>query len=655
MKQIFFILLLFILAAVVYSQDNLESIAKSDFKKFQYYKKLQKVQYPGDEAIDVTYYKLELNITSVPKYLSGATIIGIKPKGSGINTFFLDLQSRMNVDSVVLNNQQLGFLHSDDRLHITLPKVYDQGEQFYVKVCYAGIPNESEFGHYIETTHNGQRIISTVSEPYGAKDWFVCKDSPGDKADSSEVWITCPSGMIPVSNGTLESDIDNGNGTHTVKWKNHYPIAHYLISISLTNYIVYTHYFKYTPTDSMIVTDYVFPEDFNAQLRSELDRQLLMLKVFSERFGLYPFIKEKYGQAKFVGGGGIENQTISSLVSQVSEGMTVHEVAHQWFGNKITCADWNNIWINEGFAEYATYIFNEDTYGKDRYNLNIKYGMSIAKEAKGSVYIQDISSEEKIFDWKLTYKKGSIILHMLRGIVGDSIFFEILRTYLSDPELAYKTAVISDFAAIAEKVYGQSLKYFFDEWIYGENYPGYGFTWSSKSAGDNNYQVSINLSQVVNTNPVFFTMPVQFKITAGGRDTIVTVFNDQQNQSFTINVKGIPAAVVFDPHNFILKDMITTEVVNYDPVITPYKLDQNYPNPFNPSTVISFSLPEANTVTISVYNSIGELVEVLVNEQLYEAGDHEVIYNGISSSGGVYIVDFRTRNFRKQNKMVLVK
>ncbi|MGE5411511.1 MAG: M1 family aminopeptidase [Clostridiales bacterium] len=665
MRLKFVTFFLLVLSATALSQNNndFDKIVKTEAGRFNKLQNLNKIMYPGDSTIDVTYYKLELNIANTPHVLKGVTTIGIKSNSVSLTTFFLDLQGGMTADSVVLDNQRLTISHTNNQLFITLPRAYNMGELFYLKAYYQGDPDPSGFGSYIDTTHNGQRIVWTLSEPYGAKDWFVCKDTPADKVDSSDVWVTCPSAMVVASNGTLQSDQDNGNGTHTVKWKNHYRIAQYLISIALTNYTLYTNYFKYSPTDSMIVTHFVFPENFNDQTRAQMNQTLLMLKIYSDRFGLYPFIKEKYGHAQFMWGGGMEHQTITSLVD-FSETLVSHELGHQWFGDKVTCARWQDIWLNEGFAEYTTAVYFEGAYGKDRYNSDISYEMQRAKFAKGSVFVQDISSTDEIFNGPRSYAKGAVVLHMLRAIVGDSTFFKILRNYLVDPKLSYNVAITQDFQAVAERIYGQSLKYFFDEWIFGENYPQYNFSWSSKTNA-NSSQVSINLNQKTNSNPTFFTMPVQFKISTSLGDTLVTVMNNSQNQTFTLTVNGTASNVSFDPNNLILKDIIVTGVDDHTTAgEIDFRLDQNFPNPFNPETKIKFQIAKSSNsskqnikwVTLKIFDILGNEIATLLDD-FRPAGEYEISFNaenyGLSS--GIYYYQLKADDFTDSKKMMYLK
>ena len=310
-------------------------------------------------------------------------------------------------------------------------------------------------------------VIWTLSEPYGASDWFPCKDTPADKADSSDVWITVDKNLYGVSNGILIGIVKNPDNTSTYKWTNKYPIAQYLISLAISDYTIYKNYFKYSEKDSMPVINYIFPENL-ASYKANLDKVPNMLRVTSDYFGLYPFIKEKYGNAEmgWKGGGGMEHQTVSSM-SNFSETVLVHELVHQWFGDKITCRDWQDIWLNEGFATYGEMLYAQKVYGDSAYNDFVTLEMARAKNAKGSIYVQDISSISEIFNGNRSYSKGGIVLHMLRGVVGDSIFFKILKTYSNDPLVAYGTAVTADFQRDAEAVYGEDLEYFFNEWIYG--------------------------------------------------------------------------------------------------------------------------------------------------------------------------------------------
>ena len=616
-----------------------------------------KVAYPGDSTIDVTYYKLDLNIKYQPSdYLKAIVTIGAKSVKSSLNNFFLDLQNSLTVDSVLLNNKKLVFIHDNAKLNIKLGQTYSNGEKFSVKIYYQGVPGATGFGSFIFGQHNnGDPSIWSLSEPYGASDWWPCKDTPGDKADSSDVWITCDGALTGVSNGTLISVDENPDGTKTYKWKNQYPIAQYLISVAISNYRKYVTYFHYAVNDSMPIENFVYPEYFNTA-KADIDKTANMLKIFSDRFGLYPFIKEKYGQVQFGWGGGMEHQTITSL-GGFGEDIQAHELAHQWFGDKVTCADWNDIWLNEGFATYSEAVYFEATGGEGAYGNMISNDMNNAKNAIGSVYVNDISSIAQIFDSDRSYAKGAVVLHMLRGIVGDSTFFKILRTYLVDPKLSYNVATTGDFQRVAESVYGSSLDYFFKEWIYGQNFPSYTVTWSNEDAGNNIYNISLNIYQANNGDPVFFTMPIKIKISTSIKDTVVTVFNDKMDQTFNFSVEGKPTDLIFDPYNQILKQVAILDSID---LTKPQSFDllQNYPNPFNPGTKILFSIPVTKKgfvpVKLQVYNSLGQLVKTLINEEK-PSGSYQVIFDGKDLPSGVYIYRLTSGTYTISKKMMLLK
>src|ERR1035437_827499 len=349
MKVYYTIFVCFLISLTASAQKNV--IADIESKQFAHTNKLQKVLYPGDSTIDIKYYKLDLTLTYATQNLRGAVTVNLKPTSS-LSHFFLDLQNSLTVDSISINGIGNQFNHTNNQIIVTLPRIFNANELISTLIYYHGIPGSSGFGSFTFGSHNFKPVIYTLSEPYGASDWFPCKDTPADKADSSDQWITCSSDLYAVSNGKLMDIIDNGNGTKTFKWKNSYPIAQYLLSLAVTNYTVYTNYYKYSPLDSMPVVHHVYPETFPL-VQDVLDKTTLMIKIYSDRFGQYPFLKEKYGHAQFGWGGGMEHQTCSSM-GGFSEDLISHELAHQWFGDKITCKNWHHIWLNEGFATYCT-------------------------------------------------------------------------------------------------------------------------------------------------------------------------------------------------------------------------------------------------------------------------------------------------------------
>ncbi len=655
MSKLFLLISVLFVASTYNGQENTCSFAKSaNMKKvFQY----NKTAYPGDNSFDATYYKLNLIIDYDSEFLNGEVTINGLSKSENLSSIFLDLQNSFNVDSVKYMNNSLEYSHQSAKLYINFPLPLGTDEEFSLVVFYQGKPGSSGFGSFeFSNTTGGHPAIWTLSEPYGASDWWPCKDSPADKVDSSDVIVTADNDFVTVSNGKLIETIDNGNGTKTYNWKNSYPIAHYLISLAMANYNTFEEYWNYNGTDSMQVIHYNYPENLTTTRINQLKKTIPMLNEFSEMFGLYPFINEKYGHAEFGWSGGMEHQTISSMGS-FGEDIVSHELAHQWFGDKITCANWQNIWLNEGFATYSEALWLEKAYGKTRYNSKIIDEMGsptkwwTAKAANGSIYVKDISSVNSIFNSARSYAKGAIVLHMLRGVLGDEDFFKVIYEYSNHPEFAFKAAVTEDFQAVAEEVSGEDLDYFFDEWIYGENYPKYNYSYIIDPSTSN---LIVNILQFTNTNPTYFTMPIQLRLYNTEIDTIVTVFSNQRSQIFEFPGINSITNVIFDPNNWIMKDV--DYVANIDEIINPneFNLYQNYPNPFNPNTNIKYSIPTKENVSLKIYDILGNEISILVDEQKI-AGTYEVDFDASNLPTGIYFYVLKAGNYIQSNKMLFLK
>ncbi len=647
-----FLTILILLSSVsLFAQSAGNECQTAKVRAFKQMKSMGKLYYPGDQNIDVTYYKLDLNISYSPQQITGAVTIDAKSLEDNLTSVFYDLQNALTVDSVVAPSGRLTFTHSGNKINLTLDRAYNIGELFEVVVYYHGVPGSSGFGSFEFSSHSGHPIIWTLSEPYGASDWFPGKDSPADKVDSCDVIVTAADNFYTVSNGVLISEVDNGDGTKTFHWKEHHPIAQYLISLALTNYAEYDNYYV-VGQDSMIVRHFNYPENLNSTREARLNKTVGMLEYYHDIYGLYPYFDEKYGHAEFGWSGGMEHQTCTSI-GAYGETIIAHELAHQWFGDKVTCATWHDIWLNEGFATYTEALWLGHVYGEGAYDDRIASYMSTAKYAYGPIYVQDISNVNSIFNYARSYAKGAVVIHMLRGIVGDSTFFNILQSYLNDPRYAYNSATTDQFAAVASAVSGTDLTYFFDEWIYGENYPKYRVEFK-RVFSDSNYYAIVTLIQNTNTNPRFFTMPVQLKITTEQGDTLVTVFNDAVNQSFLIEVNSYPLSVEMDPNNLILKDILGTTDVEDETLPAEFTLSQNYPNPFNPTTKINYALPKDEFVTLKVFNILGEEVAKLVEGRV-TAGSHSVEFDASNLSSGTYIYRLTAGKFVSTKKMILLK
>ena len=628
-----------------YNGSNFKTCTKASL----YPENMPVLPYPGgDSSIIISCYNLSLDILNNPDLIRGNAELYIRKKTFPDNTLFLNLSNSLNVDSVKINEITVNYIHQNDILTVSGWNNFIPDSVYKVRIIYGGLPVPTGFGSFIFGSHSSSRVIWSLSQPYGAQDWFPCKNSIYDKADSSKVSITCSENLTGISNGNLINVINNQYGTKTYIWKNSYPISVYLISVAVSDYYEYKNYYRYSQSDSLEIVHYVYPEMFSG-LKEQLDKTPGMMNIFSKKFGEYPFIREKYGHAQANFSGGMEHQTITTI-GVFTEGVIAHELSHQWFGDKITCRDWHHIWLNEGFATYSEGIYIESIYGKQSYKDFMNSKMYEARQAKGTLYVQNIELISEIFNGYRSYSKGSVVLHMLRGVVGDSAFFRILRNYANDTALSYGVAVTEDFRRICESESGMELGYFFNQWIYGENYPKYIIEWSYEKEYENFYGVKVKLIQKANTSPTYFKMPVEMLIKTDLSDTLIKVFNDSLIQDFYFSVKGKPGSLKFDPDDKILKEKTGDDIY----VKISYKLNQNYPNPFNPKTTIEYEIYNYDNVKLSIFDIRGREIMILVNEK-QRPGFYKIEFKPQNLSSGIYFYRIISGDFTDTKKLVYLK
>ncbi len=555
-SALWYVVLLLLSTSILFSQDvrdpgHRESLAKTE--SLRYKTSFLSAQAPSDPRYDALYYKLDITITTAPKpnYLTGYVVMRAKSLRDGLTVISLDLMNSMTVDSVRCGGTPVSFTQFSHYFDIQLDQAYGTGDIFEVIVYYRGLPGSSGFGSFAFLSHLGTPWVWSLSEPNGAKDWWPCKDHPSDKADSADILITCSSSFKAGSNGRLIQVTDNGNSTRTYHWQTRYPISAYLISVTLTNFSEFTNWWKYQPGDSMPVLNYVLPEHLSSA-QSSLPKTIGMLNVFSNMFGRYPFVNEKYGHCEFGWGGAMEHQTMTST-GTFNEFTIAHELAHQWFGDMITCRTWGHLWLNEGFATYCESLYAEALYGKAAFWSNVINDMNAAKNATGTLFLTDSSNVNYMFNYNRVYAKGATVLHMLRRVLGDSVFFDAMYNYANDPDLKFGTATTLDFQEVCEETSGRDLDYFFNEWIYGQGFPNYTYWYRTDPASGGGHKVTIGVNQSIRTNPAYFTMPIDIKLTASGWDTSFTVFNDQALQTFSVVVSHQPVSVLFDSAGWIMK------------------------------------------------------------------------------------------------------
>lgn len=509
---------------------------------------------------DATYYRIEMSIDEVAKVIYSQVTMTALARVGGFSTPTLHLRNELIVDSVYAGGLPSAWSHASGFLYITLNSAFDTGEEFDVIIWYHGTPATGglmgfNFGYQGSGTARTS-MISTLSEPYLAQSWWPCKDTPSDKADSTDMIVTVNSDFYAVSNGVLRDSVDNGNGATTYSWHEANPITTYLVSLAITNYERFDRWYHYGPgdRDSMPVRFYSYPDKL-ADALAGWPIAVDQIGFFSETFGEYPFIAEKYGMAHFNWGGAMEHQTVTSATSSsfgFDPYLVAHELSHQWWGDMITCRNWHHIWMNEGFASYCEALWAEHTGGPLAYR---NYMDGMAYYSDGRVYMDDTTNANGIFATRV-YDKGAWVLHMLRGVLGNDTFFNVLKTYYNDPSHQHKDVITEEFQALAETVSGVDLDYFFSEWVYGYYYPRYAFSWTSEPRKDNFYNVYVHIRQYQSTTPPVFTMPVELKFNGLGGTPVFRVTNDKREQDYVFAVPHVPSSVEFDAEHRILKTLV---------------------------------------------------------------------------------------------------
>ncbi|MBN1352336.1 T9SS type A sorting domain-containing protein [candidate division KSB1 bacterium] len=521
----------------------------------------------GQEQFDVTFYRIALAIFPPEEKLAGSVVIRAKSTVDGLTEIILDLYNTMAISSITGN---VGcFSHNNDFINVELDRAYYADEVFEIEIHYSGKPERVElssggnFNPFLFVHTRRAETVCSESCPYYARAWWPCKDTPSDKPDSVHLAITIPEDLDLAASGKFIGTNDNQDGTATHYWHVLNPIATYLIAIQITDYARLSEKYVSASGDSMDLLYYVFPEDCTLAL-ANLKKIRKMLDVLSHYFGEYPYLNEKYAMVEYLGAwAAMEYQTLSCFNSSfIADEMTaLHELAHQWYGDCVTPRDFRHSWVSEGFAVYAEALYLEYDKGIKRYHSYMN-NSSNALSFTGRIYRDDISSPYTVYDL-IVYDKGAWVLHMLRRVLGDAVFFQAIREYRYRFE--YGSATTEDLQTVCEEVSGKDLQYFFRQWIYDYWHPEYVLGWNQRDMGDGTFLVTGFIDQQQTLGPLF-SMPVDITIETGAGDTTFTQFVDEQGESFEISVLQQPLKVILDRDGWILKEVseINKPVIIYD-------------------------------------------------------------------------------------------
>jgi aminopeptidase N len=511
------------------------------------------------DCYDVKYYKLDIALENNSRAVSGNVRMLAQNLAQPLDSVAFELYPSFTIDSIVVNGRRSpGLRRAGPDVTARLPQSVPANTLFSTIVYYRGTAprgNSAAIGNALSTelvAGYGVNVTWSLSEPFSAHEWWPCKQVLTDKADSVDVWVTTNGVNKVGSNGVLERVTPLPNAKSRYEWKHRAkPIAYYLVSVAVAPYVEYVNYANPAGGPQIPIVNYVYNQAALNSYRAEIDRTPGFLEHFSSLVGLYPFATEKYGHSMAPIGGGMEHQTMTTQ-DGFNFTLTAHELFHQWFGNNVTCASWEDIWLNESFASYGEYL------SLSRFPLpgfTARQWMSDAQafasqNPGGSVRVPDTTNVGRIFSSRLSYKKGATVIHMLRYLLNDDAkFFRALRTYQST--YSGRTARTIDLQRVFEAEAGRPLQYFFDQWYRGEGYPTFNVRWNQM---DQSLYLRTTETVSMPTVTPFFDTDVDYKLNfTDGTNQTVRLRQSQQLSSFMVPVSKTVASVTVDVEGWLLK------------------------------------------------------------------------------------------------------
>ena len=557
-----------------------KSMIKTELK--QYSKMLNYNVNPNTLNYDLKYQRLELDLDPAVQYVSGTVTNHFVPN-TNITSIYFDLSNTLTVSEVKYHGANLSFTQlATKELKIDFPTARPAATLDSLSIKYAGVPDTggSAGDAFTIDVQDGTPALFTLSEPYGAQEWFPTKQSMNDKIEKVDMIVTTPNQYNVASNGKLFSEIALSGNKKRTFWQTNYAIPAYLIALGITNYVKMN---DTMGTPPFPFVNYIYPSTTaNSTIMANIDWTKNIMDVFEQNFGAYPYRNEKYGHMEFGWGGGMEHSTMSSMGSW-GKGIIAHELAHQWFGDKVTCGAWNDIWLSEGFATFGEHLANEKLLmNATQFQSYLLSEMNyVTQSTGGSVYVSDanLSNTNAIFSSRLSYSKGGYVVRMMKWVLGDAVFYQALKDYHNRPNLAYNYVRTDDLKNSFLTSTGKDFTEFFNDWIYGQGYPTYQIKWNQTADKVLRFKVSQTQSH---PSVSFFEMPLPIKVTGtAGQIAYVVLDNTTNNQSFAEAIPFTISSIKFNYDNQIItKSSTVTKDTSILAAIDSAKDEVRiYPNP----------------------------------------------------------------------------
>ena len=523
-------------------------------------------QYPINKNIDIKHYVFQLRLTDSNDEIIGTTQVTVNFKQAGMQNFRLDLintstekkDKGMVVEGVSISNTTVNYTHENDALIIYLPKSSVANETITFTIKYHGIPFD---GLRIGATKFGDRSFFNENWPNRGRHWLPILDHPSDKA-TSEFIVTAPAHYKVVSNGLLLEESSLGNNTMLTHWKQSVPVSSWLFVLGVADFAV-----QYVDDfEGKSIQTWVYSKNREAGFYDFKEPTKKVLAFYTKYVGPYAYEKLANIQTPSVNGGMETSSAIfygENLVNgkgdERTKNIVVHEIAHQWFGNAVTEATWDDAWLSEGFATFFTLLYYENQYGQAEYNNRIikakKAVLDMTIKMPDFSIIAPRTAEKEAVTTGLTYQKGAWFLHMLRDKIGEQNFQKGIKSYYK--KFYNANATTDEFRMEMEKAAGLDLKVFFKQWLYQPVNPKIDAIWTYDATS---HKININLTQSQLTN-FNFDIPIEIGyFTKDSKTPLLLKMNLNKKQlSQSFNVKGVPENIEVDPRNVLLSSNTITK------------------------------------------------------------------------------------------------